>query len=53
MPACRASAPPLFQTGRHRVVSCFLYQDAPALPAHAMATAFVETAGAPRKAPVP
>jgi peptide/nickel transport system ATP-binding protein len=53
MPACRVSAPPLFQTARHRVVSCFLYQDAPALPAHAMATAFVETAAAPRKAPVP
>jgi peptide/nickel transport system ATP-binding protein len=49
MPVCRASAPPLFQTARHRVVSCFLYQDAPALPAHAMAGAFVETAPAPRK----
>ncbi len=53
MPACRASAPPLFQTGRHRVVSCFLYQDAPALPAHEMAAAFVETAAAPRKACAP
>jgi peptide/nickel transport system ATP-binding protein len=53
MPACRISAPPLFQTARHRVVSCFLYQDAPALPAHAMATAFVETTPAPRKAATP
>jgi peptide/nickel transport system ATP-binding protein len=53
MPACRASAPPLFQTGRHRVVSCFLYQDAPALPPHEMATAFVETTAAPRKASAP
>ena len=44
MPACRTAAPPLYRTERHRVVSCFLYQDAPPLPAHEMATAFV---GAP------
>jgi oligopeptide/dipeptide ABC transporter ATP-binding protein len=46
MPACRRSAPPLFQTARHRVVACFLYQEAPALPAHRMAAAFVEAAPA-------
>jgi hypothetical protein len=44
MPACRRSAPPLFQTARHRVVACFLYQEAPVLPAHQMAAAFVESA---------
>jgi oligopeptide/dipeptide ABC transporter ATP-binding protein len=48
MEACRASAPPLFRTEPHRVVSCFLYQDAPALPAHEMATAFADTAAVPR-----
>jgi peptide/nickel transport system ATP-binding protein len=42
MPACRVSAPPLYRTAPHRVVSCFLYREAPALPAHEMATAFVE-----------
>jgi oligopeptide/dipeptide ABC transporter ATP-binding protein len=41
MPVCRRSAPPLFQTGRHRVVSCFLHQEATVLPAHQMASAFV------------
>jgi peptide/nickel transport system ATP-binding protein len=47
MDACRASAPPLFRTESHRVVSCFLYQDAPALPAHEMTRAFVEATAAP------
>jgi peptide/nickel transport system ATP-binding protein len=42
MPACRVSAPPLFRTDRHRVVSCLLYREAPTLPAHEMATAFVQ-----------
>jgi peptide/nickel transport system ATP-binding protein len=42
MPVCRGSAPPLYRTGPHRVVSCFLHQEAPALPAHEMATVFVE-----------
>jgi peptide/nickel transport system ATP-binding protein len=42
MPVCRASVPPLFRTEAHRVVSCFLYEDAPVLPAHEMATAFVD-----------
>jgi peptide/nickel transport system ATP-binding protein len=45
MPACRVAAPPLYRTGPHRVVSCFVYQEAPALPAHEMATAFVELPG--------
>jgi peptide/nickel transport system ATP-binding protein len=54
-PPCRQAAPPLYQTSRHRVVSCYLHQDAPALPPAEMATAFVAppgrsgvgTAGAP------
>jgi hypothetical protein len=46
MPACRAEAPPLYRSDPRRVVSCFLYRDAPVIPAHAMSTAFVET-GAP------
>jgi hypothetical protein len=54
MAVCRQSTPPLFQTGRHRVVACFLYQEAPTLPAHQMATAFVEppapSPGGPRRA---
>jgi peptide/nickel transport system ATP-binding protein len=44
MEACRATAPPLFRTEAHRVVSCFLYQDAPALPPHEMTTAFIDAA---------
>jgi oligopeptide/dipeptide ABC transporter ATP-binding protein len=48
MDTCRASAPPLFRTEEHRIVSCFLYQDAPALPAHEMTTAFVDGASTPR-----
>jgi hypothetical protein len=42
MDMCRASAPPLFRTEAHRVVSCFLYRDAPALPAHEMTATFVD-----------
>ena len=42
MPVCRVAAPPLYRTDPHRVVSCFLYQEAPTQPAHEMATAFVE-----------
>ena len=48
MPACRASAPPLYRTGTHRAAACFLYQDAPALPPHEMATVFVESSVDPR-----
>ena len=48
MPACRASAPPLYRTETHRVAACFLYQDAPALPPHEMATVFVESSVASR-----
>jgi peptide/nickel transport system ATP-binding protein len=51
MPACRVAAPPLYRTERHRVVSCFLYQDAPPLPAREMATAFVEPAVPTRPGP--
>ena len=42
MPACRQAAPPLYRTERHRAVSCFLYRDAPPLPAHEMTAAFVD-----------
>ena len=42
MPACRAAAPPLFRSDPRRVVSCFLYRDAPVVPAREMSTAFVE-----------
>jgi oligopeptide/dipeptide ABC transporter ATP-binding protein len=47
MPACRVSPPPFFQTEAHRVVSCFLHEGAPVLPAHEMATAFVRAAVSP------
>ena len=47
MPACQRTAPPLFRTARHRVVSCFLYQESPTLPAPEMTAAFVETASVP------
>ena len=42
LPVCGTARPPLYRTGAHRVVACFLHQDAPVLPAEAMATAFVE-----------
>jgi peptide/nickel transport system ATP-binding protein len=48
MPACRASAPPLYRSDPRRVVSCFLYRDAPALPPHEMPTVFVESSVDPR-----
>jgi peptide/nickel transport system ATP-binding protein len=51
MPVCRGSAPPLYRTGPHRVVSCFLHQEAPALPAHEMATVFVEPTVPARSGP--
>jgi peptide/nickel transport system ATP-binding protein len=50
MPACRIAPPPLFRTDRHRAVSCLLYREATALPAHEMVTTFVQ-AVAPRGAP--
>jgi peptide/nickel transport system ATP-binding protein len=53
MPACRVAAPPLYRTGGHRVVSCFLFQDAPVLPAPEMATVFVEAAAQPGPARKP
>ena len=39
---CREAAPPLFQTDRHRDVSCYLHQDAPRLAPVAMGSAFIE-----------
>ena len=39
---CREAAPPLFQTDRHRAVSCYLHQDAPRLAPEAMVRAFAE-----------
>jgi oligopeptide/dipeptide ABC transporter ATP-binding protein len=50
MDACRHAAPPLFQTDRHRVAACFLYEDAPVLPPDRMTTTFVETAEPPAPA---
>src|SRR5262249_6065680 len=37
---CREAAPPLFQTDRHRAVSCYLHEDAPRLASEAMVSAF-------------
>jgi peptide/nickel transport system ATP-binding protein len=33
MQICRETPPPLFRTDEHRAVSCYLYRDAPQLPA--------------------
>ena len=33
MPICREAPPPLFQTAEHRAVACYLYKDAPVVPA--------------------
>jgi hypothetical protein len=45
MPVCRTAPPPLFRTATHRVVSCYLDQEAPVVPAEAMGAAFVESPG--------
>jgi len=45
---CLEAAPPLFQTDRHRAVSCFLHRDSPLLPSEAMVSAFVEPVSASR-----
>ena len=37
---CREAAPPLVQTDRHRVVSCYLNQDAPRFASEAMGSVF-------------
>jgi peptide/nickel transport system ATP-binding protein len=37
---CLQAVPPLFHTDRHRVVSCYLYQNAPALAVAEMGKAF-------------
>jgi peptide/nickel transport system ATP-binding protein len=41
-PECRLSRPPLFRTEHHRVVSCFLHQDAPVLPPPELERVFVD-----------
>jgi peptide/nickel transport system ATP-binding protein len=41
MPVCRTAAPPLFRAATHRVVACYLDQEAPVVPADAMGDAFV------------
>jgi oligopeptide/dipeptide ABC transporter ATP-binding protein len=33
MPICRQAPPPLYRTHEHRAVACYLYQDAPTMPA--------------------
>ena len=50
MPACRTSTPPLFRADPRRVVSCFLYRDAPVVPAREMAGAFVDAVAPPGRA---
>ena len=45
MPVCRTAPPPLFRTATHRVVSCYLDQEAPVVAAEAMGAAFVESPG--------
>jgi peptide/nickel transport system ATP-binding protein len=47
MARCRQAPPPLYRTEPHRVAACFLYEDAPPLPAAEMAAAFVEGRAAP------
>jgi hypothetical protein len=47
MPVCRTAAPPLFRAATHRVVACYLHQEAPVVPADAMGDAFVELPVAP------
>jgi peptide/nickel transport system ATP-binding protein len=39
--ACLQAGPPLFQTDRHRAVSCYLHQSAPALSREDMVSVFV------------
>ena len=39
---CLQAVPPLFHTERYRVVSCYLYQSAPALAVAEMGKAFTE-----------
>jgi len=41
---CLQAVPPLFRTDRHRAVSCYLYQGAPALPTEEMVKIFAEPA---------
>jgi oligopeptide/dipeptide ABC transporter ATP-binding protein len=41
MSRCLTAAPPLFQTAPKRAAACFLYEDAPALPARKVASVLV------------
>jgi hypothetical protein len=41
MARCLTVTPPLFQTAPNRAAACFLYEDAPALPAGKVATVLV------------
>jgi peptide/nickel transport system ATP-binding protein len=45
---CLQAAPPLFHTDRYRVVSCYLYQSAPALAVAEMGKAFTAPANLSR-----
>jgi peptide/nickel transport system ATP-binding protein len=49
MPVCRTAAPPLFRASTHRVVACYLHQEAPVVPADAMGDAFIEPPVAPER----
>jgi peptide/nickel transport system ATP-binding protein len=44
---CLRTMPPLFQTGPHRAVACYLYQSAPALATGEMVRVFTGPASAP------
>jgi peptide/nickel transport system ATP-binding protein len=45
---CLQAVPPLFHTDRHRAVSCYLYQSAPALAVEEMGKAFAGPANLSR-----
>jgi peptide/nickel transport system ATP-binding protein len=45
---CLQAAPPLFHTDRYRAVSCYLYQNAPALAVAEMGKAFTPPASLSR-----
>jgi hypothetical protein len=44
MPICVEKAPPLFRTDQYRANSCYLYREAPVLPAGQMDEVFAEAA---------
>ncbi len=53
MPQCLATTPPLFRTAPQRAAACFLYQNAPALPAGEVAAILDRGRFAPSLCPTP